>query len=497
MEHLTEENLVEGEGEDEGKGVEAGIAGGIPGRRRRRTLLIGAGVLAVAVVVTVGALGLGGDGGADEGAAPGRDSQVVEVTRATLTDRTEIDGQLGHGPQVPFPVKADGTVTWLPATGTTVRRGQQVLRVDDRPVVLLYGSLPMYRELGVRQPAARTEEHTGEGASGASGSSDGGADGGGTGGATNTGTGSKTGTTGDTGTAGTAGTSGTSGTTGTASSGTSTAPAATPRPLHGMDVKQFESNLSALGYSGFTVDESYTELTAAAVKRWQADLGLPRTGRVGAGDVVYASGPVRISGTSARVGDAASGNPVSYTSTSRMVTVSAPANDTDWARRGSEVSVQLPDGHDVTGTVASLGSSASASSGGGDEGAEGAQGTGGGDDGGGSGGGGGKAATVSVVITFDDQDALGRLQSGPVTVRHTEKERKNVLTVPVAALTALAEGGYGLELADDSGEKGQKGSEGDSVAGRFVGVRTGLFAGGRVEVSGPAVHEGMKVRIPK
>ena len=490
MEHLTEENLVEGESDDEcveGEGVEAGIAGGVPGRRRRRTLLIGAGVLAVAVVVTVGALGLGGNGGADDGAAPGRDSQVVEVTRATLTDRTEIDGQLGHGPQVPFPVKADGTVTWLPATGTTVRRGQQVLRVDDRPVVLLYGSLPMYRELGVRQPAARTEEQAGEGASG---SSDGGA-GGGAGGAKNTGTGRKTGTTGDTGTAGT------SGTTGAGSPRTTTAPAATPRPLHGMDVKQFESNLSALGYSGFTVDESYTELTAAAVKRWQADLGLPRTGRVGAGDVVYASGPVRISGTSARVGDAASGNPVSYTSTSRMVTVSAPANDTDWARRGSEVSVRLPDGHDVTGTVASLGSSASASSGGGDEGAEGAQGTGGGDDGGGSGDGGGKAATVSVVITFDDQDALGRLQSGPVTVRHTEKQRKNVLTVPVAALTALAEGGYGLELADDETGKDRKDEAGDSVSGRFVGVKTGLFAGGRVEVSGPAVHEGMKVRIPK
>jgi hypothetical protein len=491
MEHLTEENLVEGEGTGGGGDLGADGTDRVPNRRRRRALLIGAGAVAVAVVVTVGALGLGGGGDDGDGAAPGRSSQVVEVTRATLTDRTEIDGRLGHGPQVPFPVKADGTITWLPAAGTTVRRGQQVLRVDDRPVVLLYGSLPMYRELGVRQPTARTEERTEEGASASSGSS-GSSDGGAGAGAGQAGGAAKN--------TGTAGATGTAGSTGTAPS--RTAPAATFRPLHGMDVKQFESNLSALGYSGFTVDESYTELTAAAVKRWQKDLGVPQTGRVGAGDVVYASGPVRISGTSARVGDAASGSPVSYTSTSRMVTVGVPASDTDWARRGSEVSVRLPDGHDVTGTVASLGSTASAPSGGADGGGDGgAEGTGGGgdggDDGGGSGDGGGRAATVSVVITFDDQDALGRLQSGPVTVRHTEKQRKNVLTVPVAALTALAEGGYGLELADDGAGKGTEGKKGDSVSGRFVPVRTGLFAGGRVEVSGPAVREGMKVRIPK
>lgn len=475
MEHLTEENPTRSEGEGGGEGTGAALPGGVP-RRRRRAVLVGAGVLAVAVVVAVGALGLGGDGGADGTAAPGRSSQVVAVTRATLTERTEIDGRLGHGPQVPFPVRAEGTVTWLPATGATVRRGQQVLRVDDRPVVLLYGSLPMYRELGVRRPAARAPEGgensaaSGGGASAASGGEAGGAG---------------------------AGAKASPGATGgvTSPDTASITPPAPPRPLHGMDVKQFEANLSALGYSGFTVDESYTELTAAAVKRWQADLGLPRTGRVGLGDVVYASGPVRIAGTSARVGEAASGNPVSYTSTSRMVTVGVPAGDTDWARRGSEVSVELPDGHTVTGTVASLGSAASAPSGGEDGGGD-----GGGGDGGADGGsdGGGRSATVSVVITFEDQGALGRLQSGPVTVRHTEKQRKNVLTVPVAALTALAEGGYGLELADDGDDGGEEksGRAGDG-SGRFVTVKTGLFAGGRVEVSGPAVHEGMKVRIPK
>ncbi|MFF4789465.1 peptidoglycan-binding protein [Streptomyces sp. NPDC001276] len=425
-------------------------------RRRRGALLVTGGVLLVAVVSTVGALGIGGGGG-DDGKAPGRTGQVVRVTRATMTDQTEIDGQLGHGPEVPFPVKADGTVTRLPATGSVVRRGGSVLRVNDRPVVLLYGSLPMYRELGVMQ--ASGTEATGNTQTGAEGTS-----------------GART-RDDDTAKGGDGSTAPSPPPAG-ASAGRAT-------PLHGMDVEQFEANLSALGYSGFTVDESYTELTANAVKRWQKDLGLPQTGRVGVGDVVYAPGPVRIAGTGVRLGDAASAGPVSYTSTHRMVTVNARADETGWAQRGSRVTVDLPDGHSVQGTVASLGSDAAASDGG-DAGA-GDKGTGGGSD--------GKAATVAVVITFDDQASLGRLQSGPVTVRYTVKQRKNVLTVPVAALTALAEGGYGLELADPENGTRDDGSGGGP--GRFVAVRTGMFADGKVEVSGPGLREGMKVRIPE
>ncbi|MFE5402252.1 peptidoglycan-binding protein [Streptomyces sp. NPDC056580] len=453
-------------------------AGRVPGadravaRRRNRLALVVVGFLVVTGVSVAGALGLGGGGGPDHGGrAPNRSSEVVHVTRATLTDQTEIDGQLGHGPQVPFPVRAKGTVTWLPSTGTTLRRGQAVMRADDRPVVLLYGSLPMYRDLGVVEPERSSAAGTGSG-------SDAG-----------------------TGDGGSAGGKSPAGAAPSAPAASVTRPAAdAAAPLHGMDVKQFESNLNALGYSGFTVDESYTELTANAVKRWQKDLGLPQTGRVGAGDVVYAPGPVRVAGTSARVGDEAAVGQVSYTSTARMVTVGAPAADTDWARRGSGVTVDLPDGRSVRGTVASLGSDAASASGVGGDGAGAGDGgagdggtDGGGTDGGSGGGAGGRSATVSVVITFDDQDSLGRLQSGPVTVRYTRKQRKDVLTVPVAALTALAEGGYGLELAGD----GPRGGGDAGGPGRFVPVRTGLFAGGRVEVSGPGVREGMKVRIPK
>ncbi|WP_405686647.1 peptidoglycan-binding protein [Streptomyces sp. NBC_00057] len=431
--------------------TERGADGRGVGRRGRGPVILGSGILLVAAVGVVGALGLGGGGAGGRGTG----GQAVRVARGTLTDQTEIDGRLGHGPEVPFQIKTSGTVTWLPESDKIVRRGETVLRVDDRPVVLLYGSLPMYRGLGMTEA---------EGAAAGSGDS------GGDGGAPGSETAESRGADGRR-----------SNGAGGAAAGRGGDAQQQPGPLHGMDVNQFETNLSALGYSGFTVDETYSSLTAAAVKRWQKDLGLPQTGKVDAGDVVYAPGPVRIASTGVRVGADAVGNPLSYTSTSRMVDVDAPASDMNWARRGSEVTVELPDGRSVKGKVTRVGKDASAPGGGGADGS-------GGTDGGGGGGSGAKAATVSVVIAFDDQSSLGRLESGPVTVRHVVTQHKDVLTVPVAALVALAEGGYGLELAE--------GSEGGDT-GRFVPVKTGLFANGRVEVSGPQVHEGMKVRIPR
>ena len=58
-----------------------------------------------------------------------------------------------------------------------------------------------------------------------------------------------------------------------------------------------------------------------------------------------------------------------------------------------------------------------------------------------------------------------------------------MLSVPIAALLARPEGGFALEV----------------VAGGMssvVPVKTGLFAAGRVEVSGDGIAEGMRVGVP-
>lgn len=388
------------------------------GRRRSRTVLLAAAVVVVGTIASAGALGLGGGDG-ETPAAPPRAGSTVAVTRAALVERTKVEGTLGYGNEIPLPVKATGTVTWLPEAGATAERGDTLLRVDDRPVALLYGTLPMYRELGMTTTPPEAPDTAPSTPPSPPPKPDG------------------------------------------DRTPASTAPPTTPpQPLQGMDVLQFESNLAALGYTGFTVDEKFTSATERAVKRWQKSLDLPETGRIGLGDVVYASGRIRIGQAGVRLGAAVGENALTYTGTTRkVVVVGASAQEAAWAVRGTEVTVGLPDGSPVKGRVASVGREATAP----------------------EGGAGGAAPTVPVTITVPDQRALGRLESGPVTVEYVGRKRENVLTVPVAALVALAEGGHGLETPD----------------GRFVAARTGLFADGMVEVSGPALGEGMKVRIPQ
>ncbi|MFE2266392.1 peptidoglycan-binding protein [Streptomyces griseosporeus] len=417
-------------------------------RRGRRTALVAAAVALVGAVAVTGALGLGG-GGDERPRTPPRSGSLVPVTRATLTERTTVEGRLGYGAEVPLPVKATGTVTWLPAQGTTVGRGGTLLRVDDRPVVLLYGSLPMYRELGLVRTRPETE---GAGAAGGTGAE----------------------ATGKAGAAGGTGAEAT-GKAGAESARVSktpvpatTAPAPPPQPLRGRDVLQFERNLAALGYGGFTVDDTFTDATARAVRSWQKALGVPQTGTVAVGDVVYAAGRVRIGHAGVRLGSPAGENALTFTGTARTVVVDASAADARWAVPGTRLRVGLPDGRWVAGEVTAVGRQARP-----------AEGDGGGD--GGAEDGGGAGATVPVTVSVRDQQALGRLESGPVSVEYVGREARDVLAVPVSALVALAEGGYGLETAD----------------GRFLPVRTGLFADGRVEVAGPAVRPGMKVRIPE
>jgi len=82
-----------------------------------------------------------------------------------------------------------------------------------------------------------------------------------------------------------------------------------------------------------------------------------------------------------------------------------------------------------------------------------------------------------------DQTKLGSLDSAPVSVTLVSDTRENVLTVPVAALVALAEGGYGVQVIEGS-------------TTRYVAVKTGMFAGGRVEISGDGIAEGTVVGLP-
>jgi Putative peptidoglycan binding domain len=347
----------------------------------KRGLRITTGAGGVAVLAGAVAVAAAGIGGADPKPTAATDlpPATTPVTKTTLTQTTNVSGTLGYGDAVNVAAHGHGTLTWLPAAGATIQRGQQVYRADDAPVPLWYGGLPLYRTLR---------------------------------------------------------------------SG-----------MSGADVKEVEENLAALGYTGFTVDDDYTSATATAVRKWQHDLGVTENGTVDPAAVVLAPGAIRVAQVTAALGDPASGQLLSYTPTTRTVTVALDVGKQELAKAGAKATITLPDNRTIQGTVSRVGSVATA----------GQQ---------------GNPATIDVVVDLADQSALGGLDQAPVDVTLTAAQAADVLTVPVAALVALAEGGYGVQVVN-----------GSSV--RYVAVKTGMFANGRVEISGTGITAGTIVGVPK
>ncbi|MEU2835113.1 peptidoglycan-binding protein [Streptomyces lavendulae] len=244
----------------------------------------------------------------------------------------------------------------------------------------------------------------------------------------------------------------------------------------GPDVRQLESSLAQLGYSGFTVDDEYTEGTGQALKRWQKHLGLQQTGTLKASDAVVAQGQVRVVSVEAQPGQTLQpgGNVLDYTGTKRQISIDLDAKKQKLVRKDDKVAVTLPDGTRIAATITTVGKVATREGGAGKD-----QGGGGKD----QGGGGKSVIKVTVGIDDKDRDKLGTYDGAPVDVDITSAEKKGVLTVPISALLALKEGGYGVELIDGNHT-------------RIIAVKTGLFANGRVEITGDGVMPGDKVGVP-
>nr|WP_246400439.1 peptidoglycan-binding protein [Jiangella mangrovi] len=244
---------------------------------------------------------------------------------------------------------------------------------------------------------------------------------------------------------------------------------------YGVDVEQLEANLVALGYTGFTADDEYTYNTAEAVEEWQEDLGRDETGTVGRGDVVFLPEGGRVGTVHADVGTPVTpGTPVlDVTGTDQVATLEVDVADRDLLAVGAAVTVVLPDGAEAAGTVtastvveapSAAGASAAAGAGSGEEAAS------------------AEDAVVEIEVALAAPvDAA--LAGSPVDVVLPVGERVDVLVVPVTALLATAGGGYGLELVGDDG------------ATSVVPVEPGLFADGRVEVTGDGIAEGDVVGV--
>ncbi len=270
-----------------------------------------------------------------------------------------------------------------------MNRGDVLYRVDNKPVILFYGSTPLFRSLGTPPTPPKTAES-------------------------------------------------------------------------GPDVKVVKQNLVALGYLSSATNDKVTSATVKAIKKWQKSLDLDETGVIDPATVVVLSGSVRVDSLKLALGDAGGADVLGVTSVEKVVTMPVDADSAQGITAGAKVKLALPNGKSATGTIRSVSTDAAAPP----------------SDG--SPADGGKKPQVIATIALDNQSASTGLDSGPVTVTIPGPSRKNVLVVPVAALLALREGGYAVQVVT-------------GTTTSLVGVKTGMFADGTVEITGTGLQPGMKV----
>ena len=230
----------------------------------------------------------------------------------------------------------------------------------------------------------------------------------------------------------------------------------------GPDVRQLEQSLADLGEFHWTPDTHFDEATKVAVRRWQHAITVKETGTVPLGQLVFASDDVRVAQAVAHLGDrvTAGAAVLKLSSLRKIVSVHLKSENQAVAKVDGKVTVDLLDGKTTTGTVTAVGAPEQIEENG------------------------AKRTAIPVTIALDRPSAAGSLQEASVSVDFPTASRKNVLAVPVSALIALPDGGYGVEVVRDA------------ATPVTIKVEPGLFAGGFVEVTGDGLDAGQKVVVP-
>lgn len=161
-------------------------------------------------------------------------------------------------------------------------------------------------------------------------------------------------------------------------------------------------------------------------------------------------------------------------STQLVVTVQLDPSKQSEAKVGEHVTVEMPSGNTVNGKVSAVSPVAQSSS----------DNSGNGNGGGGGGGGNGNngsnsSTTIPVTIALNGRPSGGGLDQASVSVNFAQAKANNVLSVPVTALLATQGGGYAVQEA--------------ASPHHLIPVTPGLFAAGYVQISGPGIYSGLVV----
>ena len=128
----------------------------------RKTWVLAGSAFLVALAVTGGAVAMSTATQASPAAA-GPQVSTVKVEREDLSATVSVSGSLTYrarsdGSLYSMINEAQGTYTELPDLGQVISQGQVLYRVNDSPVVLLYGTTPAYRTLSAGSTGADVAE---------------------------------------------------------------------------------------------------------------------------------------------------------------------------------------------------------------------------------------------------------------------------------------------------------------------------------------------------
>ncbi len=456
---------------------------------RRTWVAIGA--VGIAGAAAVGAVAVSGGGTDDQSVAATSATATTKIVVQDLEERETVDGTLGYSDARPVVNRLAGTVTWTPRLGSVVDVNHTLYEVDGESVYLLSGAYPAYRTL---QPGLTGKDvlalERNLRALGLDGGRDMAVDGSWDAGTTaavrrwqsrkgldETGKIEKGRIVFQPGArriADVAIAAGQSASGSGGGGGASNAPASaeegvtmvfasaraqtTPAPTDDLEGTTPATTPTPTTPRAQTPQTSTARPPAAAPRASGAGAapagaqgGAPSAGGGASG---ASGGSTGAATTSADV----SAIVMTTTSTKRIVAVDLEATKQALAKRGARVSVEMPSGKDVQGTIATVGAVASQKA------------TAGDDD---------PPATVKLVIKLKSSAGTG-LDQAPVDVRLTQSRARNVMTVPVTALIAQQGGKFAVEVRDGGRRE-------------IVEVTTGLYTDSYVEIEGEGLRAGMTV----
>jgi hypothetical protein len=221
----------------------------------------------------------------------------------------------------------------------------------------------------------------------------------------------------------------------------------------GPDVRAVESELRALGYSGFAVDEHFDAATAAAVASWERDLGrADPDGVVTVGEVRLLAEPTTVLEHSAAIGDLLEPDDAVLLlgTESRVIEADVDAEEVhDWAV-GTSVTVEWADGSTSSGSVVEVGRDVS-------------------------------DGQVPIVVALEAGAGLEAPIGTRVDLTRVVADRPGAVAVPVSAIV--------------QGHDGPAVRVADGRSGRLVDVELGIVDDGWVEIR-KGIDVGTEVLLP-